>query len=456
MRKQKAQERIRNFIEVALGYDVEEAVAEAQRCLQCRNGPCRQGCPVNLDIPVFIKHIKDNRFDLAIEKIKEKNSLPAVAGRVCPIENQCEKYCVRGKKGEPVAIGRLERFAADNELQTGVKKPGNAVKTLGKVAVVGSGPAGLTASAELAKLGYEVVVFEALHVAGGVLMYGIPEFRLPKRVVEAEVEYVKNLGVTIQTDSVVGKLFTVDELFNEGFKAVFIGTGAGLPQFLHIPGENLKGVYSANEFLIRVNLMKAYKFPVYDTPVKVGRRVAVVGGGNVAMDAARTALRLGAEDVYVVYRRTGEEMPARREEIENAEEEEVRFIFLALPTRVLGDDKGWVKQIECIHMRLGEPDETGRRRPVPIEGSEFTFNADTVIVAIGASPNPLISQTTPELETDEEGCIRVNEFGETSKEGVYAGGDIATGAATVIEAIGSGLKAAQAIDLYLKKRVRCN
>lgn len=444
--------RAKNFDEVALGYDAETAKAEAQRCLQCKKAPCREGCPVGVDIPAFIAKIAEGDFAAAIAKIKEKNALPAVCGRVCPQENQCEKYCVRGKKGEPVAIGRLERFAADWELEHGVKLPEKKPPTGKKVAIVGSGPAGLTAAFDLAKEGHQVTIFEALHVPGGVLMYGIPEFRLPKRIVKAEIENLQKLGVEIKVNHVVGKFATVDELMEEeGYDAVFIGTGAGLPYFLGIPGENLNGVYSANEFLTRTNLMKAYLFPEYDTPIKVGRRVAVIGGGNVAMDAARTALRLGAEEVYIVYRRSMAELPARLEEIHHAEEEGVKFMILTNPIRFIGNEEGWVVGMECLKYELGEPDESGRRSPVPIPGSEHIVEVDTVVIAIGQGPNPLVPQTTVGLETTKKGNIVADPAtGATSKPRVFAGGDVVTGAATVIKAMGAGRVAANAINELLK------
>jgi len=452
MPKQRAEERIHNFNEVALGYTEEQALAEASRCITCPNPLCVKGCPVELDIPAFIKLIKEKKYNEAIRKVKEKNSLPAMCGRVCPQEEQCQKLCVMGKKGEPVSIGRLERFVADLELQKGVTVPPVSNSTGKKVAIIGAGPAGLTAAADLAKLGYKIVIFEALHLAGGVLVYGIPEFRLPKKIVQAEVDYIQNLGVEIRTDAMIGRLFTIDELFKKGFDAVFIGTGAGLPQFMRIPGENLGGIYSANEFLIRVNLMKSYLFPEFDTPIRVGKHVAVIGGGNVAMDSARSALRLGAEQVCIVYRRSREEMPARLEEILNAEEEGIICKFLAAPLRFLGDENGWVKEMECIAMELGEPDESGRRRPFAIKGSEFVMEVDTVIVAIGRTPNPIIQRTTKGLETTKWGTIVVNEeTGKTSLEGVYAGGDIVTGEATVISAMGAGKKAARGINEYLMK-----
>ncbi|BAF59362.1 MAG: NADPH-dependent glutamate synthase [Pelotomaculum sp.] len=446
--------RTRNFNEVALGYGEEAAVAEAARCLQCKNEPCRQGCPVEVDIPAFIRLVAGRDFAGAIKKIKEKNALPAVCGRVCPQENQCEKYCTMGKKYEPVAIGRLERFCADWELAGGVLPQKTAPPTGKKVAVVGSGPAGLTCAADLAKLGHRVTVFEALHVAGGVLMYGIPEFRLPKAVVQAEINNLKNLGVEIQVNAVVGKFATVDELLEEwGFDAVFIGTGAGLPHFMKIPGENACGVYSANEFLTRTNLMKAYLFPEYDTPVRVGRKVAVLGGGNVAMDAARTALRLGAEESWIVYRRSRKEMPARLEEVEHAEEEGVKFMFLTSPTRILYNEDYWVTGLECLRYELGEPDSSGRRSPVAIAGSEFIMEADTVVVAIGQGPNPLVPRTTRGLECNKKGNIMVDpQTAATSKPGVFAGGDVVTGAATVILAMGAGRIAAKSIHAYLENR----
>jgi glutamate synthase (NADPH/NADH) small chain len=453
MPKQPPHERIRNFNEVALGYSEEQAIMEAERCLQCANPQCIMGCPVEIDIPAFIKLLREGRFREAVMKIKEKNSLPAVCGRVCPQEDQCQKNCTLGKRGDPVQIGRLERFLADWERKHGVELPEGKPSTGRRVAVVGSGPAGLTVAGELVKLGHEVVVFEALHEPGGVLTYGIPEFRLPKSIVQAEIDYIKRLGVTIETDSLIGRLYTIEELMNdEGFDAVFIGTGAGPPTFMGIPGENLCGIYSANEFLIRVNLMKSFLFPKWDTPIKVGDKAAVIGAGNVAMDASRCALRLGAREVHVVYRRTRAEMPARREEVENAEEEGVIFDFLTLPVAYYGDERGWVRKMECIKMRLSEPDESGRRRPIPVEGSNFTMDFDTVIVAIGRRPNPLIQQTTPGLKVAKDGTIIVDENMRTSFEGVYAGGDIVTGEATVISAMGSGKKAAKAIHNYLMNK----
>jgi len=448
--------RAHNFDEVALGYDEETAVAEAERCLHCKVPLCRKGCPVAIDIPAFIERIKNRDFDGAIDKIKESNALPAICGRVCPQETQCEANCIVGKRGEPVAIGRLERFAADRAMAKGEKaEKVEPAKDAKRVAVIGSGPSGLSCAGDLAKKGYKVTIFEALHKAGGVLSYGIPEFRLPKdKVVQKEIDAIQNLGVDIELDSVAGRLFTVDELLeDEGFDAVFIGTGAGLPRFQNIPGENLNGVYSANEFLTRCNLMKAYDFPNHATPIKVGKKVAVVGGGNVAMDAARTALRLGAEEVSIVYRRSEAELPARAEEVGHAKEEGIRFQLLTNPVEVIGDENGWVKELRCIRMELGEPDASGRRRPVPIEGSEFTEPMDTVIIAIGTGPNPIIAHTTPGLETTKRGNIAAEEeTGKTSKEGVFAGGDIVTGAATVILAMGAGRKAAAAIDEYLKNK----
>ncbi len=454
MPEQPAEERRRNFNEVALGYEEATARAEAARCLQCKTAPCRQGCPVEINIPQFIKHVKDGDFDAAIDEIKAKNNLPAVCGRVCPQEDQCEKYCIMGKKGEPVGIGRLERFAADCAMARGRRDKATAPQeALGKVAVIGAGPAGLTTAGDLARLGYKVTVFEALHAPGGVLMYGIPEFRLPKAIVQREIAALRDLGVDIQVNAVIGKTFTIDELLNEeGYDAVFIGTGAGLPHFMDIPGENYNGVYSANEFLTRVNLMKAYQHPHTGTPVRVGRKVAVVGGGNVAMDSARTALRLGAEQVYIVYRRSMEELPARHEEAEHAIEEGIDFRLLTAPVQVLGDDKGWVTGLECIKMELGEPDASGRRSPVPVAGSNFVLDVDTVVIAIGQGPNPLVQDTTPGLAVNKRGNIVADEAGATSKAGVFAGGDIVTGAATVILAMGAGKKAAAKIHEYVQNK----
>ncbi|RKY60466.1 MAG: glutamate synthase (NADPH), homotetrameric [Candidatus Latescibacterota bacterium] len=449
MPEQDPQVRIHNFREVPLGYTPELAMREAERCLQCKNPQCVKGCPVEVDIPGFIRLIREGDFLGAARKIKETNNLPAICGRVCPQETQCEKLCVLGRRYEPVAIGRLERFAADYEREHGYDPPALPPPTGKKVAVVGSGPSGLTAAADLAKMGHKVVIFEGLHVPGGVLVYGIPEFRLPKSIVQAEVDFVRSLGVEIRTNWVIGKIRTVDELLEE-YDAVYIATGAGAPTFMGIPGENLNGVYSANEYLTRVNLMKAYQFPEADTPVRRGRKVAVIGGGNVAMDAARTARRLGA-DVTVIYRRSRAEMPARLEEVHHAEEEGVNFQFLTNPVRYIGNDDGWVVAAECIRMELGEPDSSGRRRPVPVPGSEFTIEVDQVIVAIGTHANPLVPSTTRDLKLNERGYIVVDpETGATSREGVFAGGDIVTGAATVIEAMGAGKRAARAIDAYLR------
>lgn len=450
MPRQDPLKRTRNFNEVALGYTEEMARTEASRCIQCKKPSCIKGCPVNVKIPEFIELVKEGDYRGAAKKVKETNSLPAICGRVCPQETQCEQLCVLGKKGEPVAIGRLERFVADFEAATGIDKPECSRPTGKKVAVVGSGPAGLTCAGDLARLGHQVTIFEALHAPGGVLIYGIPEFRLPKAIVTREVDYVRSLGVEIQTSVIIGRTLTVDDLFGMGYQAVFLGTGAGLPKFMSIPGENLNGVYSANEWLTRTNLMKAYLFPEYDTPIKCGKRVAVVGGGNVAMDAVRCALRLGAEEAMIVYRRSEAEMPARLEELENAKEEGVKFYLLTNPVRVLGDEKGWVRGLECLKMELGEPDESGRRRPVPVKGSEFVLDVDTVVMALGTSPNPIVSKTTPGLNTQSWGGIVADDAtGLTSRPGVYAGGDAVTGAATVILAMGAGKKAAAAIHEYL-------
>ena len=449
MPAQPADVRAHNFKEVALGYTQEQAVAEAERCIECKNPQCVKGCPVNIDIPAFIKSMKTSDFDAAIDKIKETNSLPAVCGRVCPQETQCEMYCILGKKEEPVAIGRLERFCADYELEKGVKAPQRAPPTGKHVAVVGSGPAGLAAASDLAKEGHEVTMFEALHSAGGVLIYGIPEFRLPKDIVQEEVDYIGQLGVDMKPGYVIGRIKTIDELKNE-FDAIFLGTGAGLPNFMGIDGENLNGVYSANEFLTRVNLMKAYQFPEYDTPIKKGKHVIVVGGGNVAMDAARCALRLGADEVSIVYRRSDEELPARREEIEHAKEEGIVFRLLTNPVKILGDENLMVTGAECVKMELGEPDDSGRRRPQVIEGSEHVVYADIVIMAIGTSPNPLIFEGAEGLEASKWGTIIVDEAGMTSIDGVCAGGDVVTGAATVISAMGAGKLAASTINEYLE------
>jgi glutamate synthase (NADPH/NADH) small chain len=451
MPKQEAKLRIQNFEEVALGYGKESAVREASRCLGCKKPPCIAGCPVDIDIPAFIDLVRHSDFIGAIHKIKEKNSLPAICGRVCPQEDQCEAVCVLAKKGQPIAIGRLERFVADYEFKQGdVRVPSVPAPTGKKVAVIGAGPAGLSAAGDLVKMGHHVTVFEALHKPGGVLVYGIPEFRLPKEIVQRESEYVVKLGAEMHVSHIVGKSSTIDGLLRNGYDAVFIGTGAGLPHFMKIPGENLNGVYSANEFLTRVNLMKAYLFPEYNTPIHYGRNIAVIGGGNVAMDSARTSLRLGAENVYLIYRRAREQMPARAEEIENAFEEGVQPRLLTHPVRILGDEKGWVKEIECVKMELGEPDESGRRRPVQIPGSEHRIEVDMIIVAIGQGPNPLLTTSTPDLALTKYGNIIADEETcKTSKKGVFAGGDIVTGAATVILAMGAGKKAAKAIDAYL-------
>ena len=451
MPQRSVQERIRDFNEVPVGLPEWAAVDEAKRCLQCKKPSCMKGCPVEIDIPGFIGLLAQGKFDAAIAKIKEKNSLPAICGRVCPQEEQCENLCVLGKKGQPIAVGYLERFLADYERDRGIELPKVPMSNGRKVAVIGSGPAGLTCAGDCAKMGYKVTIFEALHAAGGVLVYGIPEFRLPKAIVAQEVNYVKSLGVTLELSAVVGKTLVFDDLRDEGFEAFFIGSGAGLPYFMNLPGENLNGIYSANEFLTRSNLMKAYRFPEYDTPIKIGRRVAVIGGGNVAMDSARTALRLGAEEVCLVYRRTKKEMPARIEEIRRAEEEGINCIILTNPVRFIGNENKWITGIECIQMELGEPDESGRRRPIPVPGSEFVISADTVVVAIGQGPNPLLLETLPELKLNKRGYIEADEeTGATSIPGIFAGGDIITGAATVISAMGAGKKSARAIDQYLR------
>lgn len=454
MPEQPADIRNKNFEEVALGYDMGTAIDEAQRCLNCPKPRCVEGCPVNVEIPAFIQAIAQSKLNEAITILKRKNSLPAVCGRVCPQENQCESKCVLGIKGESVAIGRLERFVADYAREQGIDITKTDIDSSKdkKIAIVGSGPSGLTAAGDLAKMGYDVTMYEALHAPGGVLMYGIPQFRLPKEIVKHEIDALKDLGVKIIPNAVIGRTFTIKELMDEeGFSAVYVGTGAGLPHFMHIDGENLNGVYSANEFLTRVNLMRAYQFPNVATPVYVGKNVAVVGAGNVAMDAARTAKRLGAEQVYIVYRRSEDEMPARKEEIGHAKEEGIELRLLNNPTRILGNDKGWVNGMECIKMELGEPDASGRRSPVEIKGSEYVLDVDMVVMAIGQGPNPLLKQTTPELETNKRGNIVANEEGATSIPGVFAGGDIVTGAATVISAMGAGKKAALAIDEYLSK-----
>ena len=444
--------RNKNFDEVALGYTWEMAVGEARRCLNCPKKPCVSACPVQIDIPAFIACVAQEDMEGAYKVLSASSALPAVCGRVCPQENQCEGKCVRGVKGESVAIGRLERFVADWHREHCDETPAVPQSNGHKVAVIGAGPSGLTAAGDLAKMGYKVTVYEALHLAGGVLVYGIPEFRLPKKIVQKEIDGLKAMGVEILTNMVIGKVLTIDELFEMGFEAVYVASGAGLPRFMGIPGESLKGVYSANEYLTRINLMKAY-LPGSKTPIMRSRRVAVVGGGNVAMDAARSAKRLGAEEVYIVYRRGMAELPARREEVEHAEEEGIIFKTLTNPVEVLGDENGFVRGMTCVEMELGEPDASGRRRPVVKEGSEFTLNVDTMIMSIGTSPNPLIRSTTPGLETNRHGCIITNgDDGLTSREGVYAGGDAVTGAATVILAMGAGKQAAKAIDAYIKEK----
>lgn len=453
VREQDAKVRATNFEEVCLGYNGEEAKEEASRCINCKNAQCMKGCPVSINIPGFIEKVKNDDIEGAYQIISESSALPAVCGRVCPQESQCEGKCIRGIKGEPISIGKLERFVADWASENGIKPQGAAEKNGKKVAVIGSGPAGLTCAGDLAKMGYDVTIFEALHEAGGVLVYGIPEFRLPKtRVVAKEIENVKSLGVKIETNVVVGKSVTIDELLDEeGFDAVFIGSGAGLPKFMGIPGEQANGVFSANEYLTRSNLMKAFNEDS-NTPIMRGKKVAVVGGGNVAMDAARTALRLGSE-VHIVYRRSEEELPARVEEVHHAKEEGIIFNLLTNPVEILEDEKGWVKGIRCIKMELGEPDESGRRRPVEVPGSEFVIDVDTVIMSLGTSPNPLISSTTKGLEINKRKCIvAAEENGQTSKEGVYAGGDAVTGAATVILAMGAGKAGAKGIDEYLRNK----
>jgi glutamate synthase (NADPH/NADH) small chain len=463
MRERPVAERIKDFDEVPLGFTPEQAIQEAKRCIQCKKPPCVTGCPVEVNIPAFIKFIAEGKFDEAAQKIKETNALPAVCGRVCPQEEQCEKKCILGVKGEPVAIGTLERFVADwessprltdvrhpspSKMERGMNSPTKSEKKGVRIAIVGSGPAGLTCAGDLARLGYQVTIFESLHVTGGVLTYGIPEFRLPKAIVNLEVEYVKSMGVEIKTDMLIGNVYTVEELLKD-YKAVFIGSGAGLPKFMGISGENIDGVYSANEYLFRVNMMKAWQFPESLTPVKIGKRVAVVGGGNVAMDAARVSLRLGAEEVTILYRRTQEEMPARIEEIKRAVEEGIIFKILTLPVKYHADEKGWVAQAECLQMKLGKPDASGRRRPVEVPNSQSLIPVDTVVVAIGNSPNPLISLRTPGLKTEKWGGVIITEEGLTSIPGVYAGGDIVRGAATVISAMGDGKRAAKAIQLKL-------
>ena len=453
MPRQEAVVRAKNFKEVALGYTPEMAAEEASRCIQCPKRPCVEGCPVNVDIPEFIKAIREGKMTDAVSALKNKNALPGICGRVCPQESQCEAKCTLLKQKAPIAIGRLERYVADweKEHKTEMSPVTPLPPPTGKkVAVIGSGPAGLTAAADLAKKGHSVTIFEALHVGGGVLMYGIPEFRLPKEIVQNEVNFVKSLGAELVLDAVIGKCDTIDELLANGYDAVFLGTGAGLPMFLNIPGENANGIYSANEWLTRTNLMKAYLFPDYDTPLRVGKKIAVIGGGNVAMDAARCALRLGAEEVYIVYRRSEAELPARREEVENAMEEGIIFKFLTNPTKFLDDGKGWVSGMECVEMELGEPDASGRRRPIVKKGSEFIMKIDTVVIALGTTPNPLIASTTEGLKTTSHGTVVADEStGKTVKDKVWAGGDIVTGAATVISAMGAGKRAAANIDKYL-------
>lgn len=451
MPEQDPKVRARNFEEVSLGYTKEMAMEEAERCLNCKHKPCVSGCPVNVRIPEFIEQVAKGDFEKAYEIIKSTNFLPAVCGRVCPQESQCEQKCVRGIKGEPVAIGRLERFVADYVMSQPQKEVVKPTPNGHKVAVIGAGPSSLTCASDLAQLGYEVTIFEAFHTAGGVLMYGIPEFRLPKHIVQKEIDGLKALGVNIMTNMVIGKVLSVDELFEMGFESVFVGSGAGLPRFMGIEGEALVGVYSANEYLTRINLMKAYK-EGYDTPILRSKAVAVVGGGNVAMDAARSAIRLGAEHVYVVYRRSEEEMPARLEEVHHAKEEGIEFLFLNNPVKVVSDGNGKVAGLECVRMELGEPDASGRRSPKAIEGSNYVLEVDTVIMSIGTSPNPLIRTTTTGLEANKHGCLVVNEDMLTTKEGVYAGGDAVTGAATVILAMGAGKKAAKAIDEYISSK----
>ncbi|MBS7650483.1 MAG: NADPH-dependent glutamate synthase [Candidatus Bathyarchaeia archaeon] len=446
VRKRSPTERIRDFDEVSLGFDPSQALAEAKRCLQCRDPPCVRKCPVEIDIPRFISQIKEGDFELAARTLREKNSIPAVTGRVCPQERLCEASCVLSKIGASIAIGSLERFAADASEEYEFTKPENSG---GKVAVIGSGPAGLTVASDLCRLGHEVTIYEALHEFGGVLIYGIPPFRLPRNILAKEIEYIARLGVRFEKNVVIGRTLTIDDLFHMGYDAVFIGSGAGSPKFLHIPGENLNAVYSANEFLTRCNLMRAYKFPEYDTPVHIGDRVGVIGGGNVAMDAARTALRLGSRHVTIIYRRTEKEMPARIEEIENAKSEGVKFMVLTRPIRILGDERGYVRGLECVKMKLGEPDNSGRKKPIEIKNSNFTLNLDMVIVAIGQGPNPLIRQTTPDLKTDREGYIIVDERYRTSRRGIWAAGDATPESETVIEAMGGGKIAAKDIHRYL-------
>jgi glutamate synthase (NADPH) small chain len=464
--QQNPQDRVKNFTEVELGYSEEDAVRESTRCLQCKNPKCVQGCPVEIDIKSFIADINERQFEKALEKIREKNSMPGICGRVCPQEDQCEKECIVGIKNEPVAIGKLERFAADYIIKnpkatTSGKVSDNPGKQYSgsisgdnkiKAAVIGAGPAGLTCSGELAKLGYDVTLFEALHSAGGVLVYGIPEFRLPKSIVQGEVNYVESLGVKVKLNAIIGKTYTIDELIENGYKSIFISTGAGLPYFLNIPGENLNGVYSANEYLTRVNLMKAYLFPKWDTPIKKADIVSVVGGGNVALDSARTAKRLGAKKVYIIYRRSEVEMPGRIEEIHHAIEEGIEMKFLTNPVGIKGQG-GWVNKISCIKMELGEPDDSGRRRPIAVPDSEYDIDTDVVVIAIGQGPNPVLTQTSPDIALNKRGNIMADSVGKTNKKGVFAGGDIVTGAATVILAMGAGKVAAKAMDEYIKTNI---
>jgi glutamate synthase (NADPH/NADH) small chain len=453
MPTQEAEVRARNFNEVALGYPEETALREALRCLQCKRPKCVEGCPVGVDIPTFIAHLKEGDMPAAARALKGDNALPAICGRVCPQETQCEALCVVGKKADPVAIGRLERYVADWDLAHPSEPPPPPPPSGKKVAIIGCGPAGLTCAGELARRGHQVTIFESLHAPGGVLIYGIPEFRLPKHIVYAEVDYVQKLGVEIRLDTVVGKIYTLNEILEEeGYDAVFLGTGAGLPMFMRIPGENYNGVYSANEFLTRVNLMKAYLFPEWDTPVKIGRKVAVIGAGNVAMDSARSALRLGADEVHIIYRRSHEEVPARAEEVHHAEEEGIIFDFLTNPVEIYGDEQGWVRGMRCIRMQLGEPDASGRRRPLPIEGSEFDIQIDMVVMALGTRPNPLVFTDSGGLERTKWGTVVADEeTGKTTKDRVWAGGDIVTGAATVISAMGAGKRAAADIDSFLQQ-----
>jgi glutamate synthase (NADPH) small chain len=451
--EQAPEERMLNFLEVSYGFDLERSIVEAKRCLDCKQPICIDGCPVSIDIPEFIKLVLEKNYVGAVQKIREANYLPAICGRVCPQETQCEELCVLGKKLTPVAIGKLERFVADFEMQNNLFVPPEIKeKREEKVAIVGSGPAGLTCAAELAKMGYQVTIFEALHAVGGVLRYGIPEFRLPKEILDIETERIKALGVQIYTNFVIGRTATIDELFGEwGFKAIFLATGAGTPTFMGIPGENLNGVYSANEFLTRVNLMGAYRFPDFDTPIKVGNAVAVIGGGNTAMDAVRTAKRLGAAKAYLVYRRSRQEMPARIEEIHHAEQEGIELLLLTNPTRIIGDANNWVCGMECQRMELGEPDDSGRRRPVAVKGSEFILNVQTIVQAIGQKPNPIIQSTTPGLETSKRGTVVTDDVQKTSRPGIFAGGDLARGGATVILAMRDGKNAAAAIHQYLRE-----